>query len=253
MDKRQVDWKAGELGVRDVIHPGQDRRNVVTTTSQYPWRALCALCVETTGHKKRIGTGWFVNERTLLTAAHVLAPLPPDEPALLVRVIPGLNGTNKPFGYADTSSFRISGGWKTSPGPETDFAAVVLPNDDLGKECGSFFLPAMQASDVELGKLAVTVAGYPTSDGEFPGELLVQSDQIVQVDPLRVYYEVDTTPGESGAPVWKRGSTPPEVVAIHGYGIDGLPPEYAGKSWNSGLRITAGVYEELKAWLDLTT
>jgi V8-like Glu-specific endopeptidase len=71
------------------------------------------------------------------------------------------------------------------------------------------------------------------------------------VTDRRLFYEVDTFGGQSGAPVWVQADdgAPPVAVGIHAYGTGGTPSNL-GVVANSAPRIIPEVLEQLKAWVE---
>jgi V8-like Glu-specific endopeptidase len=61
------------------------------------------------------------------------------------------------------------------------------------------------------------------------------------VDSSFVHYQVTTSGGDSGSPVYLTDGEDPIAVAIHGYGST---PD------NFGVRITAGLKANLEEWRD---
>ena len=62
---------------------------------------------------------------------------------------------------------------------------------------------------------------------------------MTSVGARKVYYDVDTYGGQSGAAVYRIINGARYAVAVHAYG---------GSTSNSGTRITSGVHTNLVAW-----
>jgi beta-glucanase (GH16 family) len=62
---------AAENGIQTVY--GNDDRTIVSDTTVFPYRAIVYLSIQYEGTKQGYrGTGFFINEDTILTAAHCL-------------------------------------------------------------------------------------------------------------------------------------------------------------------------------------
>jgi V8-like Glu-specific endopeptidase len=74
---------------------------------------------------------------------------------------------------------------------------------------------------------------------------------VLSVTDRRLFYEVDTFGGQSGAPVWIHAdeNAPPVAVGIHAYGVGGTPANL-GVVANSAPRIIPEVLEKLTEWVE---
>lgn len=59
------------------------------------------------------------------------------------------------------------------------------------------------------------------------------------MNPLKVYYDIDTAGGQSGSAVYRIVDGGRYGIAVHAYG---------GATANSGTRITRPVYDNLSNW-----
>jgi V8-like Glu-specific endopeptidase len=101
-----------------------------------------------------------------------------------------------------------------------------------------------------LTERLVNVSGYPVSPGNGRQQYF-HANRVKAVTARRVFYDVDTIGGQSGSPVWAYlddASETPTVVAIHAYGVGGVP---AGLNVvaNSGPRILPDVLDVIKGWI----
>ena len=72
----------------------------ITNTTAYPWRAAVSIYVRWSNGAITRGSGTMVGPNDVLTAAHVVYN-PARGNAVSIRVIPGQNGSNTPFGIID--------------------------------------------------------------------------------------------------------------------------------------------------------
>lgn len=227
---------------------GIDDRTRILDTDLSPWRMICALRMRGPTGAGAIGTGWFVGPRTLLTAGHcVFSTQFFGGWASTIEVIPGLNGAgNQPFKSATSTRFSSVDRWVEKEDPDFDIGCIHL-DEPLGDTVGWFSLAALPAMDLE--GYQVNVAGYPADRGR-GFEQYHHRNRILRVTDRRLFYEVDTYGGQSGAPVWihETDDAPPVAVGIHAYGIGGTPNSY-GITANSAPRIIPEVLAKIREWL----
>lgn len=254
----QKDIEAARLGLETVI--GRDNRTRVTDTDMSPWRMICSIRV-TRGSITNVGTGFMIGPRTLLTAGHVLVS--PDKPHLpsTVQVIPGLNGEKAPYRSHYAERFSVHPKWTKEYSPACDLALIHL-GQPLGNETGWFRVDAKASSDM-IGHW-VHVTGYPAEKKEALGQetsvpLTRQACQLwhhaAPIDRFevgRVFYRVDTTEGQSGAPIYlledDQNYATPTAVGIHAYGTRGTPGSRAPA--NSGVWFNPAILDFIAKNLD---
>jgi glutamyl endopeptidase len=215
---------------------GADQRLRITNTNDIPWRRYCALRITFPSGASYRGTGFFIGPTAVATAGHCVYLHNQGGWARRVEVIPGCNGSTRPFGQAEATVFRSVSGWVTSRLPECDYGCIFLPRGSFGgANLGNFGAAAFDAQTL-VAQPAV-VAGY---QGDKPfAELWGMAEVIKTVSAKTIGYTIDTYAGASGAPVYiKRGGVR-YAVAIHNYG---------GEATNSATRITEPVYQRLLAW-----
>lgn len=222
----------------ETVH-GPDNRIQITATTVFPWRSICSLLITAADNSQWIGTGWFVGPHTLITAGHCVFIKNSGVPGRdgwvrQIRVIPGRNGAAMPYGSVVSSNFRSVTGWTNSGSENYDYGAIILPGD-LGNTTGWFGFG--NYNDATLQAATANISGYP---GDKPGGTQwFDARRVASVNPQKVYYDIDTAGGQSGAPVWRIVSGARMAIAIHAYG---------GATTNSGTRINAAVYANLVAW-----
>lgn len=243
--------KRGGLGLdgaaQDVV--GDENRTRQRQTNQPPFRMICSIEIAF-GDETPVpaATGWLVGRRTVVTAGHVLWW---DQKVSRVRVIPGRDGANPNQPGFESTSFHLHPQWTGSTGqrPENDIAAIRLPVP-IGEQIGWFGVAAIDQS--QLDNHRINIAGYPRSVTNVAvdpcTELWFEVSTIAMVEAERLFYTLDTSPGQSGAPVmlWPNmlaANGPPMVVGVHARGFDGRG------QFNSATRIDAGKLGLLGAWV----
>jgi V8-like Glu-specific endopeptidase len=224
--------------VMETVH-GPDNRIQVQQTDQYPYRINASLLITARDGSQWIGTGWFVSNRTLITAGHCVYIKNSGVPnrdgwVKTIQVMPGRNGSSLPFGSVTSSRFWTVKGWADSGDENYDYAAIIIPTD-VGKTVGTIGFANYEDGDL-VGAVA-NVTGYPGDKD--PGTLWYDTKALASVAPSKVYYDIDTAGGQSGACVYVVKDGQRIAVAVHAYG---------GPVTNSGTRISPPVFQNLSNW-----
>ena len=244
--------KAGPLRARAVrgaietiIGPTDDRVRVLDTELA-PWRMICALRMRGRSGAGAIGTGWFVGPRTLLTAGHcVYSTQFFGGWASSIEISPGRNGAEFPFRTVRSTRFSSVNRWVEAQDPDFDIGCIHL-DDPLGDEVGWFGVGALAPEELE--GFLVNVSGYPGDRGGGT-EQYHHKNRILRVTERRLFYDVDTFGGQSGAPVWihETDTAPPLAVGIHAYGVGGA---VGGLEANSAPRVIPEVLDQIRTWVE---
>ena len=213
---------------------GRDDRVRIRSTTRIPWRLCCQLVITRRDGARSRCTGWFIGPRTVMTAGHCVFSHGAGGWARKIEVIPGMDSSFRPFGSQSSSSFRSVKGWTRDRKTASDYGAIILPSDTLGKRVGWLGFAAL--STASLRNLLVNNAGY-AGDKPF-GTLWYNAGRITRVTGDRLYYMLDTFGGHSGSPLWRTRSGKRHAVGIHNYG--GCP--------NKSTRITRAVFNNMKSW-----
>jgi len=218
---------------------GTDEREQVTQTTQYLWRAIASLRITARDGSQWIGTAWFISPRTLITAGHcvfIKGSGDPDRDGWVsnIEVTPGRNGFVKPLGSVKSTTFWSVRGWTEKGDQNHDYGAIIL-DSPFGVSTGWFGYGVL--NDNQLVGVDTHVTGYPGDKP--PGTLWHHSLPIQSVTGPKVFYAIDTAGGQSGAAVYLLQDGLPVAVAVHAYG---------GTTSNSGTRITADVYRNIRQW-----
>jgi glutamyl endopeptidase len=216
---------------------GADDRVRISPATAIPWRWICKLFITFPNNAQYVGTGWFVGGRTVITAGHCVYSKPNGGWAKSIEVVPGMDGTSRPYGSQVGTSFRSVNGWINDAKPDFDYGAIILPNCSLGNRVGWFGFASL--SDSSLNNLLVNTSGYP-ADKPY-GTQWFNAGRITRVTDRKVYYMIDTIGGQSGSPVWRYLNGERHVIGIHAYG--GCP--------NSATRINSPVFNNIMAWRNI--
>jgi glutamyl endopeptidase len=231
--------------IESIIGPTDDRVRVLDTELA-PWRMICALRMRGRTGAGAIGTGWLVGPRTLLTAGHcVYSTQFFGGWASSIEVSPGRNGAEFPFRTVRSTRFSSVNRWVEAQDPDFDVGCIHL-DDPLGDEVGWFGVGALAPDELE--GFLVNVSGYPGDRGGGT-EQYHHRNRILRVTERRLFYDVDTFGGQSGAPVWihETDTAPPLAVGIHAYGVGGAVD---GLEANSAPRIIPEVLDQIRTWVE---
>ena len=231
--------------LESIIGPTDDRIRILDT-DLFPWRMICALRMRGPSGAGAIGTGWLVGPKTVITAGHcVHSSHFFGGWASSIEVSAGRNGSDFPFGTVVSQRFSSVDLWVNSENPDFDMGCIHL-DDPIGDRVGWFAVGAIAPDELE--SYMVNVSGYPGDRGRGT-EQYHHKNRVLRVSERRLFYDVDTFGGQSGAPVWihERDGSPPIAVGIHAYGVGGSP---RGLEANSAPRIIPEVLEQIRAWVE---
>lgn len=226
---------------------GDDDRTRVLDTQLSPWRQIAALRIFSP-FGAHLGTAWFVGPKTLVTAGHcVYHERDMGGWAQAIEVSPGRNGDEIPI-RVEAIEFSALDRWIETHDPNFDIAALHL-EDPIGEQFGWFAVASLPSED--LPNYLVNISGYPKRPGSGEQQWF-HMNRISHVEQRRIYYDVDTFGGQSGAPVWihETPESEPLVIGIHAYG-EGATPSSLGIEANSAPRIIPEVLDQIKAWINV--
>jgi V8-like Glu-specific endopeptidase len=116
------------------------------------------------------------------------------------------------------SRLKVSRAWRTSRNSLLDWGVIVLRNR-YGADFGRFTLKPWPASVLKSTKF--NVVGYPQSSDTRTGiayQMWAHVGRIIWVGMRTVRYRMDTSPGQSGAPIIAWEGSASSVVGVHNYG-----------------------------------
>lgn len=189
---------------------GSESRQPVPHPRSYPHGAIGSLTLTWPGPHSVRCTGTFVGPRSVLTAAHCLwKPRWGGKPSSIV-FRPGETLTVDGLIVCEVrkpANMRVMDSYVASPGEETDVAVIKTPrchypglsgNVDASKTGWLGFLQN------NLTGRTVQLAGYPefVDDERHGSEMCAEEGAILDTDPRLIWYRMDATEGQSGAPVF---------------------------------------------------
>lgn len=249
---RAPEGRRSGMGLATII--GNEDRARITETDAIPWRLVCSLTGLQGGRAVMVGTGALISPRLVLTAGHNL-----DDSIDEIEIAPGRSDGNRPYGSVrlGRDAFHQHPAWSNPDlrDPDRDAGALVLDAPFRGLEDEWFAIAA--PDDDALGGWMLNIAGYPdespTNRAADGAELWFHSNAVEAVAPHTIQYAIDTTFGQSGAPVWAQAEpdAPPTVVGIHAYGAPPRIPGLPLMAFNAATRIDDDLASHIRQWADL--
>ncbi len=213
------------------------RREQVTNTTEGPFSSICQIMVFSPSGEQFFGSGWIVGRRTVITAGHVVYA---RESGWMtgITVWPGVNGHGFVPAQFSGSAWNTTDQFRTSTfadavGAEPyDYGVIQIDGDFTGTaeplEFNSF-------SAADLTERTASVIGYPTSEPW--GTQWGSTDQVIAVENGQLRYNIVTSPGDSGSPVYADFR---QVIGIHNYG---------DTDYNLGTWISPDVASQIRQWI----
>lgn len=215
----------------------------------------------TFGDSKYGGSGTLVGPRHILTAAHNVFSRDTKKWASKILVRVALDGKYLPFDQQKAVRVYTYRKWVNELDPSYDSAdydmALVVLDRDIGIRVGWYglaYLPQIAFGE----ERHLCIAGYPkevkgtdhsTHETDKVGEfrkMWRMSHKMNFIAPEKLYYDIDTSSGQSGSSIWYEEGDKRYIVGVHAYGQEKL-----GEG-NFGVRITKGKFNDLVNWISET-
>lgn len=179
---------------------------------------------DNTYEERFCGTGFLISNNAVATAAHTFydrnntyRPL-----AVSMKVYYGLKGDYRSSNnYVTAAAFAYN----------TDFSTDVSKDYGVVRLSSSLSKGYFGFSSSQSVNQSITVTGYPGEQDKLYKQYTA-SGVISSMDDIKIYYGINTTGGQSGAPVYNTGS----AVAV------GIHIGYSGNNLNCATRITPSIY-----------
>lgn len=234
-ESRSLGVPPGSFGLQPRSVIGTDDRTLIANTTAYPWRTITKLYITFPNGNQGSCSGALISTKYVLTAGHCIYNESSGGWATDVEVIPGLNGTYKPYGSAFATNLRSYTGWTSYEDSNYDFALVTLDRN-MGDTTGWLGYSYYRS----INGVTANSGGYPGDRGSGT-RLYYHYGSVTRTTAQRVNYPIDTAGGQSGSAVYRVNNSDRYVFAVH---------TTAGNSFNSGTRIDSQKYDDLNAWID---
>lgn len=208
-----------------------DQRSPVSeaSRSRFPYTAIGYVTSNWSDGTATRGTGALIGDNVVLTAGHNIYDVVEDRFATSITFTPGRwsrTGTGAaPYGssratdyYHQEYSENITTTMTVEQRAQIDWGILVL-EDNLGNDVGAMGVRWYHDANYVNG-LGVRISGYPKCINE--DETTVIYEQYESAGNISgswedyVTYLIDTSKGQSGAPVFEPDN---HILAIHNYGI----------------------------------
>ncbi len=217
---------------------GDDERETISDTTVSPYKGIGFLSCTKDGANKR-GTCAAFAKNAAITAAHVVWDSDNEEVATNIKISFGRNGDNYPYGTITTKPVKIIVPEEYKENGSTDYDyAIILYSEDITISSFRFGYSKNVTTSTN-----VNVTGYPKDTSTAEGDEATDnsfmqwthSGIVTKVNTSTIRYTIDTTGGQSGAPVY---TDEYKIVAVHHGG---------NSSSNSAKRIDSNLFSLMKS------
>lgn len=226
---------------REVI--GSDERTLVTDTTISPYKGIGYLQAHKPSQADNVssrGTCSAFSKNAVLTAAHVIWDSKANAPAISYKISFAKNDSVLPYGTITLKPTKviIPEQYKNTGSASYDYA-IILYNTTISNYTFGFS-KAATTGDV------VTVTGYPQDVSTAGGTTKdhrqwTHSGNIISSSESTISYKIDTSGGQSGAPVYNASN---KIVAVHhgGTSISNTARKLDTSLFNIMYQIRNGTY-----------
>jgi glutamyl endopeptidase len=234
----KTESNAGVQSLADSVVPntviGPDNRQKITNTTTYPWRTITKLYMTYNNGRTYVCSGTIIAAKYVLTAGHCVYSRADGGWAKRVEVIPGLRGTYKPYGSAFATKLRSYTNWTSSQNSNYDIALITLDRP-IGNTTGWLGYASYPSVNRRVGN----IGGYP-ADKDSGLYLYYHYGRITSSTPYRLFYQIDTSGGQSGSGIYAKTGNKRYVFGVHTTG---------SSSKNGGTRIDSKKFNDIKSWI----
>ncbi|MBY8989412.1 MAG: trypsin-like serine protease [Candidatus Lokiarchaeota archaeon] len=208
---------------------GTDDRVRITPTTSYPWSSIVKIFVSWDDYNT-YGSGTMIDKNHVLTAGHCVYSQERGGWANSVKVVPGADNGNEPFGHAWAINMRTYTRWISDEDRNHDFAVLTLDRD-IGLQTGWMELYTTSPwNPIYTG--IFNTAGYPY-DLDNGKNLYSTHDHGIDAHEYTHSYCLDIEGGQSGSPVYRYDGTNCRIFSIVAYSWIGMGINFGPRiNWN---------------------
>jgi V8-like Glu-specific endopeptidase len=225
---------------------GADDRVEVDNTQIFPWNTISYLSYKKSDGSSWRCTGFLISPHAVLTNGHCVFSQDLDTWHENMVVYPGQyegssDNVQRPYGSRTYLSLASNDTYTQQNGDSGyDYGAVKFTTPFSGI---STFIPLRFGYDLDNDSTTLNISGYPgTAQGISTYAQWHDSGTTSSTSDNRVVkYDMDSSGGQSGSPVWIYFSSTGEryVVAVHNHG---------GSTYNGGPRLTSNNQSIIEGW-----
>lgn len=194
---------------------GNDSRKVITNTTKAPYKFIGKLIIEYSDGAVFGGTGFLVGESTIVTAAHCAYSLKRSAYPSKITFYPGRTGNSNPYGSATVRKIHVPTKYKKNETNDNTYDYAVLElNTPIGKKTGYFEQYVLvRDPNLEIAYNAGYIVGYNSNT-----LYSAYGETTIYPKEKKIRYKIDTDSGQSGAPIYEKGTL--SLYGIHTSGSD---------------------------------
>lgn len=177
-----------------------------------------------------LGTGFMEGPDCTVTAAHCFWSSQHGW-AQQVRTHKNQTGSTKNSPYYYPATWLCPTPFANNGDSNYDWCVVTMQTN-LGDMTGWF---GKYYTSGSLNNTSVSVSGYPDDSAHWYSQYKA-TGSITGTTPYLIHHNVDTTGGQSGAPIYKANG---QAIGIHTHGV-------GSSSYNKGVRFTKPLYDILQ-------
>jgi len=228
---------------RERIVIGKDNRRIVKAPLINPWNNICQIEVSSEFVSGVIGSAFFISPTQLLTAAHCIDDedrFGSDVSSIKIR-FPAKDSDNYFMKtIEDKNRLHTSPQWvRNYRSTKYDYGIIDLEGLDIQHDN---FFELSNVDDIEVEQMLANIAGFPVDINDTP-KMYHHAGLILYGTYQELHYQTDTSPGQSGSPIWIYETIDSDreiLIGIHTAG-----DEYALE--NVGLRINEDVIDFIQS------
>lgn len=249
-----------------LLTKNKDRRTEVLNTEDAPWNAHGSMIMSFSDNSQYIGSGTLIGKRAVITAGHNLYDRKTKRAVESVTFYPGRN-KNSIYAKGIGTKFLIHPNWKKEDSlnsEKSDIGLVILDEDfqevnfKEGEEKLCFFgydtikiddLVPQNDNPIQSPKF-INITGYPGAaiiqnrikilNGE---SMLTMKGKANKIEDGRIFYDIDTSPANSGSGIWLYDKEDFICCGVHTNGGDKL-------EGNTGIFLNEEKCKIIDYWLE---